>query len=466
MSRSKEALLHTICALGGATAFATFYTLCLEINNGGYNEATQRLSETDAFEHIDADDDRNDEQTNIPASRQFASSRNQFDDLLQSMLVVWLCFLGVAVGLWLWLRFTYTRLVRAWRKLLARQERDEAADAWASTRRSEWQLQREVASLQKGEYRDIANPLEPYVVVFFAFAMPAVVMTTSYCRKASMDRSEASDVSLISGSSLVIEYGTCDVLCELVLAFRSLAAVVVFFLSRERRAELLNFRTTCRRLWERGTSCGGRHSDGARQNNATELDTLAMLPEVRSGGGNHVGSSQWQLDESDVIMDKVLAEGTFGVVWEGRWCDTGRHGHVPIHDVAIKVLKVGGVDKDGDVISMGAEEDFEKECEMLLKLDHPHLLKFHGYGCTSAGTGFIVTELMALGSLRVVLRRRDVELQWTDCVSIAVQLAKGLAHLHSIQIIHRDFKVRHCTLDGASAASASWAGILIPLAHT
>ena len=48
-----------------------------------------------------------------------------------------------------------------------------------------------------------------------------------------------------------ISYGTCDVWCEFVLAFRSLATVTAFFLSSDRRRELKSFGTSCRRFYAR-----------------------------------------------------------------------------------------------------------------------------------------------------------------------------------------------------------------------
>ena len=54
-------------------------------------------------------------------------------------------------------------------------------------------------------------------------------------------------------SNSAIEYGDCEVVCELVLAFRSLATAVVFFARREHRSELADVRTLWRRLRARVT---------------------------------------------------------------------------------------------------------------------------------------------------------------------------------------------------------------------
>jgi serine/threonine protein kinase len=102
----------------------------------------------------------------------------------------------------------------------------------------------------------------------------------------------------------------------------------------------------------------------------------------------------------------------------------------------VKVLKASAVDSDGDAVDLGAEEDFRKECAILVQLHHPNLLAFHGYGSTASGTAFIVTELLA-GSLRGALQDDTVTLSWSTRCSIALSLARGMAYLHSIPIVHR-----------------------------
>jgi serine/threonine protein kinase len=148
-----------------------------------------------------------------------------------------------------------------------------------------------------------------------------------------------------------------------------------------------------------------------------------------------VSKHSWQIKADEIELVKRLAEGTYGVVWDGRWKD---------RRVAIKVLKIGGVDSEGDQLDVGADEDFERECAALEKIDHSHLLKFYGVGhLASTRAGFIVTELLALGSLRQVLQDRSHDLPWHVRTSIACQLARGMEALHGMQppMIHRDLKV-------------------------
>ena len=52
----------------------------------------------------------------------------------------------------------------------------------------------------------------------------------------------------------------------------------------------------------------------------------------------------------------------------------------------------------------------------------------------------MVTEYMALGSLKTVLADRSRALSWSLRTRIAAQVADGMAYLHSLKIVHRDFK--------------------------
>jgi hypothetical protein len=103
----------------------------------------------------------------------------------------------------------------------------------------------------KEAYDEIARPLEPYVIVFIVFGIPACVMATDYCRDNS---SAKTDAAVGVRSSRVISYKICDVACELALAFRSLATVMVYFASRQNRSQLLAVGTLGRRLRDRVTN--------------------------------------------------------------------------------------------------------------------------------------------------------------------------------------------------------------------
>ena len=267
--------------------------------------------------------------------------------------------------------------------------------------------------------------------MFVIFCVPAIIMSTPYCENRSGAITEGQEVSFTgSGSAEAISYGTCDVWCELVLAFRSLGTVMVFLLPAERRTELFGIRTTFRKLCQRVLACcrGASSSPysyvalGSAGDDNVELSNVEMS--LSDGAA-------WKIGEDEISREKLLAEGAFGTVWQGSWRGQA---------VAIKVLFAEMVDEDGDTVDDYASDDFMKECHALQCIDSPHLLKFYGFGITSTGSGFIVTELMTGGSLEHVLHDLTRELRWSTRASYALQVALGMEHLHKKHILHRDLK--------------------------
>ena len=73
-------------------------------------------------------------------------------------------------------------------------------------------------------------------------------------------------------------------------------------------------------------------------------------------------------------------------------------------------------------------------------IKHPNLVVFYGIGKAAADNQyFMVLELMAKGSLRDLLKS-DEELPWTERCRLCAEAAKGMLHVHSLGMMHRDFK--------------------------
>ena len=95
--------------------------------------------------------------------------------------------------------------------------------------------------LQKQSYQEVVLPLAPYVWVFLAFSIPAIVMATDYCGEQN-DRVETAK----SGPELGCTDG-----CYVALALRPLATAAVYFWDPQCWAELQDYRTLGRKLWRR-----------------------------------------------------------------------------------------------------------------------------------------------------------------------------------------------------------------------
>ena len=102
------------------------------------------------------------------------------------------------------------------------------------------------------------------------------------------------------------------------------------------------------------------------------------------------------------------------------------------------------------------ENDFEHEVAVMLKLRHPNILTLYGIVLKPE---FMVIELME-GSLYDVLHSLEI-LKWPRRYSMALDVARGLAYLHSgaTPILHRDLKSLNILLDASYRAKLSDFGL-------
>eukprot|EP00035_Acanthoeca_spectabilis_P004879 m.107762 g.107762 ORF g.107762 m.107762 type:complete len:1248 (-) comp12772_c0_seq8:122-3865(-) len=154
-------------------------------------------------------------------------------------------------------------------------------------------------------------------------------------------------------------------------------------------------------------------------------------------------SEAWKISVDDIVLNTKVAEGSYGAVWRGLW---------GTQHAAIKVLKRTIGNGMSNSIDSDVEADFKAECSTLQSIRHPNLLIFYGAGITEYGAAFIVTEWMEIGSLRRVLSDSQRSLDFDRRAVIAVQIAKGVHHLHKLKIVHRDLKSDNVLLDANMTA--------------
>ena len=119
---------------------------------------------------------------------------------------------------------------------------------------------------------------------------------------------------------------------------------------------------------------------------------------------------------------RALGAGGMGTVHEVERITDGRR-------MALKTLR-GRVDTE-------AMARFAREAQLAAELFHPNLVPVHDVGVTSAGTLFLVMELVDGGSLEAA-RKRFGDPEWA--LPILAQIAGGLEAMHSRGIVHRDLK--------------------------
>ncbi|KAL4110099.1 hypothetical protein PRIC1_001792 [Phytophthora ramorum] len=195
------------------------------------------------------------------------------------------------------------------------------------------------------------------------------------------------------------------------------------------------------------------NGNGAHQNRRPPA------PALRNGGRKDLGASsagsrtdseicfpdlvKFRLDESEVLLTRKVSSGAFGVVWLGHY-----HGQ----PVAVKRM----IDGEDEAVS------FSREIETMSRLSHPKIVRFIGCTWTNKKDLGGVSEYMDGGDVRTLLETRKIELSWKkEKISIAVDIAEGLAYMHSRspKIIHRDLKSRNVLLNSSMVAKLSDFGL-------
>jgi serine/threonine-protein kinase CTR1 len=174
-------------------------------------------------------------------------------------------------------------------------------------------------------------------------------------------------------------------------------------------------------LSERYGLCGGSDSAGLRLANEDLHQRLLEREEEMA-----VLERAWLIQWSELVVEKEVARGAFGVVLKASWNDM---------PVAVKQLK-------GEQLQMNSEaaEEFDREMKFMRSIRHPNIVLFYGAGVTADHTPFLVTEFMERGSLCVVLSQEEDEINNLQRLQFAHDTALGMQHLHSLGAIHRDLK--------------------------
>jgi serine/threonine protein kinase len=125
---------------------------------------------------------------------------------------------------------------------------------------------------------------------------------------------------------------------------------------------------------------------------------------------------------------RVLGSGGMGKVYAAEHLITGKR-------YAIKVLNPNLADDEE------ARRRFAREAKAISAIEHPHIVELYDYGQTAHGVPFLAMEYMEGTTLRAFLAAAPAGgLPVGQAVSIALQMAQALQHVHERGIVHRDVK--------------------------
>ena len=124
-------------------------------------------------------------------------------------------------------------------------------------------------------------------------------------------------------------------------------------------------------------------------------------------------------------LQEKLGSGGMGIVYRAAYRKNGRV-------VALKVL-TPELSANPKLVAR-----FEREMEILEKLDHPNITRYYGGG-KSNGQHFYAMRLMGGGTLAELLKRKG-SLPWELVIEYGQQICEALDHAHDHGVIHRDLK--------------------------
>lgn len=170
---------------------------------------------------------------------------------------------------------------------------------------------------------------------------------------------------------------------------------------------------------------------------------FGLAPTLR-GDGQVVGTEAATLVGSRYLLERRIASGEMGEVWEATDRVLGRR-------VAVKVLNAD-LARDEEL-----RDRFRSEARAAARLTHPGVVGVYDYG-SHESTLFLVTELVQGETVPSVLARRG-PLDAAETMSIVAQAASVLAAARALGIVHRDVQPADLLLQGDGRVKISDLGL-------
>ncbi|KAM7491832.1 hypothetical protein LguiA_034753 [Lonicera macranthoides] len=186
-----------------------------------------------------------------------------------------------------------------------------------------------------------------------------------------------------------------------------------------------------------------------------------------SGGDDFSNSSTTDANSGKLVMfsgEPDFSTGAHALL--NKDCELGRGGFGAVYrtvlrdgrPVAIKKLTVSSLVK--------SQEDFEREVKKLGKIRHQNLVSLEGYYWTPS-LQLLIYEFVSGGNLYKHLHEGSVGnfLSWNERFNVIIGIARSLALLHQMDIIHYNLKSSNILLDSSGEPKVADFGLarLLPM---
>lgn len=155
------------------------------------------------------------------------------------------------------------------------------------------------------------------------------------------------------------------------------------------------------------------------------------------------------LDEAEALPENPVGLELLEEIGRGGMGRVFRARHARLDRiVAVKLLPAELADEPA------FQARFAREARMLARLNHPLLVTVHDFGALADGSGYLVMEYVAGGTLR---SRLPLPLEAVE--KVARELCGALAYAHAAGVVHRDIKPENVLFDAEGRARLADFGI-------